>query len=140
MRGYLLETCVIFEATRPRLSTRVRAWILAKAPEQLFLSVVSITEIEQGIASLDQAGKAKTLKAWLQDEVLPDFEDRIFNVDASLAVRWGQLLGEGRRSGKPPPLMDALLAATALEHDLAVVTRNVGDFSRYGLGLVNPWQ
>ena len=62
MRGYLLDTCVIFEATRPRPSTRVRDWILAKAPEQLFLSVVSITEIEQGIASLDQAGKAKTLK------------------------------------------------------------------------------
>ncbi|MFT3790570.1 MAG: type II toxin-antitoxin system VapC family toxin [Rudaea sp.] len=140
IRGYLLDTCVISEATRPRASTKVRAWIRATAPESLFLGVATLAEIEQGIAALDDAGKARKLSAWLRDEVLPDFDGRILDVDPAVAARWGRLLGEGKRVGQPRPLMDALLAATAIEHGLSFVTRNVADFSRFDLDIVNPWQ
>lgn len=140
MRGYLLDTCVISEATRLHASAKVRTWIRATSPENLFLSVVSLGEVEQGIAALDDAGKAKKLKTWLQDEVLPDFDGRIIDVDPAVATRWGRLLGEGKRSGQPRPLMDALLAATALEHELALVTRNVDDFAGFDIEIINPWQ
>lgn len=140
MSGYLLDTCVISEATRPRASAKVGHWIRATSPEHLFLSVANLAEIEQGITTLDDTGKAKKLKAWLRDEVLPEFDGRIIGVDPAVAVRWGRLLGEGRRNSKPRPLMDALLAATALEHELVLVTRNVPDFSPFGLDILNPWQ
>ncbi len=140
MRGYLLDTCVVSEATRPRPSAKVRDWIRATLPERQFLSVVTLTEIEQGIATLDNAGKAVKLRDWLQNEVLPGFEGRIIDVDPNVAVRWGRLVGDGRRAGQPPPVMDALLAATALEHGLSLVTRNVADFMCFNLELVNPWQ
>lgn len=140
MRGYLLDTCVVAEATRPHASAKVGHWISTTLPERLFLSVASLAEIERGIAALDNAGKAKKLKAWLHDEVLPDFDDRIIDVDPAVASRWGRLLGEGRRAVQPRPLMDALLAATTLEHELSLATRNVADFSRFDLEIVNPWQ
>lgn len=140
MRGYLLDTCVISEATRPRASAKVGHWIRATSAEHLFLSVASLAEIEQGIVALDDAGKAKKLKAWLRSEVLPDFDGRIIDVDRDVAVRWGRLLGEGRRVGQPRPLMDALLAATAIEHELSLVTRNVADFSHFDLDIINPWR
>ena len=139
MRGFLLDTCVISEATRPHASAKVRAWIRAALPERLFISVANLAEIEQGIAALGDAGKANKLQAWLRDEVLPNFESRIISVDPSVATRWGRLLGEGRRSGQPRPLMDALLAATALEHGLSLVTRNVKDFADFNIEMVNPW-
>lgn len=139
MRGYLLDTCVISEATRPHASTKVRAWICATLPERMFLSVANLAEIEQGIAALGDVGKAKKLNAWLRDEVLPDFVGRIINVDPSVATRWGRLLGDGRRSGQPRPLMDTLLAATALEHGLSLVTRNVKAFADFDIEVVNPW-
>ena len=139
MGGYLPDTCVISEATRPHASAKVSAWIRATLPERMFLSVANLAEIEQGIATLDDVGKAKKLKAWLRDEVLPNFDARIINVDPSVATRWGRLLGEGRRSGQPRPLMDALLAATAIEHGLSLVTRNVKDFAGFDIKIVNPW-
>lgn len=140
MRGYLLDTCVISEATRPRASAKVGQWIRTTLPERLFLSVASVAEIEQGIAALDDAGKARKLKAWLHGEILPDFDGRILDVDPTVAARWGRILGEGRRAGQPRPLMDALLSATALEHELTLVTRNVADFSSFDLDILDPWQ
>lgn len=140
MHGYLLDTCVISEATRQRPSAKVHAWIRTTLPEHQFLSVVSLAEIEQGIVALGDAGKARKLKTWLRNQLLPEFEGRILDVNSTVATRWGRLLGEGRRSGQPRPVMDALLAATALEHELSLVTRNVADFAPFNLDIVNPWQ
>lgn len=140
MRGYLLDTCVISEATRRRPSANIHAWIRATLPERQFLSVVNLAEIEQGIAALGDAGKTRKLRTWLHDHLLPDFDGRILDVDPAVASRWGRLLGEGKRSGQPRPVLDALLAATALEHDLTLVTRNVADFAPFDLDIVNPWQ
>jgi toxin FitB len=140
MRGFLLDTCVISESTRPRAAAKVMRWLDARAPESLFLSVVSVTELEQGIARLDGSPQARKLDSWLTQSVLPQFETRVLDVDIPVARRWGRLLGGGKRRGEPPPVVDALLAATAIEHALTFVTRNVADFERFDLHLFNPWQ
>lgn len=140
MRGFLIDTCVVSEPTRARPSEKVRAWLDATAAESLFLSVATLSELERGIAALGGDAKARKLERWMNQEVLTQFESRILDVDRHVARRWGLLLGEGQRKGRPPALVDALLAATALEYGLALVTRNVADFARFGMEIVNPWQ
>jgi predicted nucleic acid-binding protein len=140
MGGFLLDTCVISESTRARPTPKVIRWLDARAPESLFLSVVSVTELEQGIARVDSSVQARKLETWLSESVLPQFESRVLDVDVPVARRWGRLLGSGKRRGEPPPIVDALLAATAIVHELTLVTRNVADFDRFDLHLLNPWQ
>ncbi|MGA9341727.1 MAG: type II toxin-antitoxin system VapC family toxin [Rhodanobacteraceae bacterium] len=140
MRGFLLDTCVISESTRPRGSDRVRSWLDARATDSLFLSVISIGEIEKGIAQLGAKAAAGKLAKWLQHIVIPQFESRILDVDRAVATRWGRVSGVARRGGTSLPVVDALIGATALEHDLTLVTRNVADFAPLGIQIVNPWQ
>lgn len=140
MRGFLLDTCVVSESTRPRPSPRVLAWLAARPAESLYLSVVTIGELEQGIAQAGLDTRALRLGKWLRDVVVPQFELRVLGVDFAVATRWGRLSGAARVAGKPLPLIDALLAATALEYELAIVTRNVADFDRMNVEMVNPWQ
>lgn len=139
MRGFLLDTCVISESTRRRPSSGVLAWLAAKPAESLYLSVVTIGELEQGIAQSGPGARATRLGKWLREVVVPQFESRVLDVDFATASRWGRLLGTARRAGKPLPLVDALLGATALEHDLAIVTRNVADFDRMNVEVIDPW-
>ncbi len=140
MRGFLLDTCVISDATQVRPSARVTAWLDSKSAESLFLSVISIGEIEQGIAHLGVGARARKLAAWLSDAILPRFESRILGVDQAVALRWGRMRGVAMRAGRPLMLVDSLIAATALEHELTVVTRNTKDFAALEIPLVNPWQ
>ncbi len=140
MRGFLLDTCVISESTRPLPAAKVIRWLGARAPESLFLSVVSVAELEQGIARVDTPATARKLEIWLTESVLPQFESRVLDVDLPVARRWGRLLGSGKRRGEPAPVVDSLLAATALEHELTLVTRNVAHFGRFDLNVFNPWQ
>jgi predicted nucleic acid-binding protein len=140
MRGFLLDTCVISESTRPRPSPEVLAWLEAKPAESLYLSVLTIGELEQGIAQLGTDARAARLATWLRDVVVPQFDLRILDVDRVTATRWGRLIGTARRAGRQLPVVDTLLGATALAHDLAIVTRNVADFIPLGAQVVNPWQ
>ena len=140
MRGFLLDTCVVSEPTRPRASTKVIGWLDARGIDNLFISVVTIAELEQGIAYLGDGARARKVEAWLADSVLPQFESRLLHVDLRVAQRWGRLLGESKRAGKPAPAVDAILAATAMEHDLTLATRNVADFREFDLRIFNPWQ
>jgi predicted nucleic acid-binding protein len=140
MRGFLLDTCVVSEATRARASTKVVGWLDARGIDNLFISVVTVAELEQGIAHLGDGARARKVETWLAESVLPQFESRLLDVDIRVARRWGRLLGSARRKGKPFPVVDAILAATAIEHDLALVTRNVADFRDFDLRIINPWQ
>ena len=140
MRGFLLDTCVVSETTRARASAKVLAWLGARGIDRLFISVVTVAELEQGIAHLGAGARARKVETWLAESVLPQFESRILDVDMRVARRWGRLLGSAKRTGTPVPAVDAIVAATALEHDLALVTRNVADFRAYDLQIVNPWQ
>jgi predicted nucleic acid-binding protein len=140
MRGFLLDTCVVSETTRTRPSAKVIGWLEARGIDNLYISVITVGELEQGIAHVGGGPRARKVETWLADSVLPQFESRILDVGIRVAQRWGRLVGSAKRTGSPVPSVDAMIAATALEHDLTLVTRNVGDFKDFDLRIVNPWQ
>ena len=134
--SYLLDTNVLSELARPRPDARVVRWFRGVPDESLHVSVLTLGEIRAGIERLPAGTKRERLRVWLEIELRGWFEERLLNVDASVADRWGRLVGESRR---PIPAVDALLAATALRHGLRLVTRNVADFAIDGLEVVDPW-
>ena len=106
----------------------------------MHLSVFALGEIRKGIASLT-AGKRRTeLEAWLDTDLRLRFAGRILPVNADVADRWGQLSAAMKRQGTLIPILDAVLAATALHHDLVVASRNVRDFRNAGVPILNPWE
>ena len=137
---YLLDTNVISELKRPRPDEQVLGWMAAMNPADLFLSVVSIGEIAQGIEKLSMTnpGKAQAVESWLAT-LRSSFADRILTVDAEIADRWGRLNGQALRAGQQPRLSDNLLMATALTLGLVLVTRNIKDFADGPVTLLNPW-
>lgn len=136
--SYLLDTNVILEHSRPRPNAQVLAWLRTLPIEEQFLSVLSVGEIRNGVERLVDERKRERLRRWLERDLQDLFGDRLLAVTAMIADRWGRLRAEVRRS---VPTIDSLLAATALHHDLRLVTRNEGDFSQFpGLVVVNPWR
>jgi predicted nucleic acid-binding protein len=135
---FLLDTNVLSELRRrARTHPKVAAWADAVPASDLFLSAITILEIEAGtllLARRDQT-QAAVLQAWIDDKVLPAFSGRILPVDTAVAQRCAHLHVPDRRAER-----DALIAATALVHRLAVVTRNVADFQPMGVDLLNPWE
>ncbi|MDO8380317.1 type II toxin-antitoxin system VapC family toxin [Phenylobacterium sp.] len=135
---FVLDTNVISELRRPaRADPHLLAWASGTPTSRLFLSAITLLEIEMGvlrIARRDQA-QGRLLRAWIDDQILPTFEDRILAIDAAVARRCAQLHVPDPRSER-----DALIAATALVHGMTVVTRNVADFAPMGVALLNPWQ
>jgi toxin FitB len=136
--SYLLDTNVISEHSRPRPNAQVLAWLRALPIEEQFLSALSVGEIRNGVERLADKRKRERLRLWLERDLHELFGDRLLAVTALIADRWGRLRAEVRRS---VPTIDSLLAATALQHDLRLVTRNEQDFKGYpGLVVVNPWK
>lgn len=133
---FLIDTMVLSELRLRQRDPGVVAWISRQRPEHCFLSVVSIGEIERGIARkrASDAGFAEQLAGWL-DQLLRLYGDRLLPVDVGVARRWGLLSAEIGHGGA-----DLLIAATALERGLTVVTRNLRDFEPTGVAILNPWQ
>lgn len=132
---FLIDTMVLSELRRRERDPGVVAWISSQRHDDCFLSVVSIGEIERGIARKRPVdpGFALQLAGWL-DQLLRFYDDRLLPVDVGVARRWGQLSAEiGHHSA------DLLIAATALEHGLTVVTRNLRHFTPTGVSTLNPW-
>ena len=139
MNGYLLDTNVPSEFSRDRPETRVVAWLKAQPPTILYLSAVTIGEIRKGLVVLPQGRRRTDLKAWFHTDLLVWFRNRILPVTDSIADRWGVLEGQCQLKGTPLNTADGMIAATALEHDLTLVTRNVRDFAGLGVVLLSPW-
>jgi predicted nucleic acid-binding protein len=133
---YLLDTMVLSELRKKKCDSGVIEWLSDKADQELFISVVSVGEITKGIAQQDKRDQAfaKKLRQWL-DKLLLVYSERILPVDISIARRWGELSVLAQNSG-----VDILLAATALEHNLTVVTRNEKHFVTLGVKIINPWR
>lgn len=139
---YLLDTNVISEPTRKKPSAKVIAWFKETPPESLYLSVITIGEIEQGIAGLRTKGeiqRAEKTQAWLEEEMLANFVGRILALDQPLLRLWGNITGVAAAKGRPTPVLDSLLGATALHHRMTLVTRNTGDIEGLGVSRLNPW-
>ena len=134
--SYLIDTNVLSELRRKTPSAGVAAWISQRPPATLYISVLTLGEIRKGIDALaDRARKIKLID-WLETELPAFFTGRILPVDAQVADRWGRMLAA---AGRPLPAIDRLLAATALAHDLILVTRNVKDYAGLGLQIIDPW-
>jgi len=135
---YLLDTCVVSELAKPEPDAAVTAWLEPIPEASLFLSVLTLGEIRKGVELLDPGPRRERIEAWLH-RLTTTFSRRLLPVDVAVAERWGVVSAEARRGGRPRPPVDSLLAATALCHDLALVTRNVADFAGTGARVVNPW-
>lgn len=140
MSGFLLDTNIPSELTRSRPEPRVTAWLQATGGEELYLSVITLGEIRKGFTILPERSRRLQLERWLEEELHPWFAGRILPVDEAVAERWGALDRERQLQGAPLNTADGLIAATALEHGLIMVTRNVRDFARLGVDILNPWE
>ena len=139
-RGWLLDTNVVSEMRKGKRADRnVAAWAQSVPPIACFLSVVSVAEIRFGIVRVPDPGFRAELEAWLQDGVRVWFGERLLRVDENVLMQWRRLAWEGKAANYTYSQPDALIAATALAHGLAVVTRNTADFDRAGIPLLNPW-
>jgi predicted nucleic acid-binding protein len=134
--GFLLDTCVLFETRKRRPDAGLIEFLSNADAAQLFLSVLTLGEMRKGIAKkrLTDAKAARQIAEWAA-RIETDFADRILPADIAVARLWGDLSAKART-----PIIDTLIAATALVHGLTVVTRNVKDFVASGAPLVNPWR
>jgi len=137
---FLLDTNVISElrkAKTGKINPNVKAWAECVLPNDLFLSVITLLELEMGIGLIERRDgtQAALLRSWLNQFVLPAFDGRILAVDTAVALCCGKLHVPDPRSDR-----DALIAATALTHKMTVVTRNVDDFKPTGVSILNPWE
>ena len=139
MSGFLLDTNVVSGLRKARPNSGLLDWIDAVDELSLYLSAVSVGELRIGVEMQTDAKKRSDLATWLSSELIPRFEGRILAFDLGVAERWGRIEGRARRGSGKLPVIDALIAATALHHDLTLVTNNEGDFSRTGVAIVNPW-
>ena len=137
---FVLDTNVVSElrkANTGKADANVVAWANSVLPASLFLSVISILELEMGILLIERRDQeqGKMLRNWLENQVLPTFEERILVVDTAVARQCARL-----HVPDPCSERDALIAATALVHGMTVVTRNVDDFKPTGIAVLNPWE
>lgn len=136
---YLLDTCVLSELVKPRPDPSLIAWVDQQDESELCLSVLTLGELRKGVEGLDDGRKRSRLAQWLEHELKPRFADRLLGVDADVAERWGIVSAQARKKGMAVPVIDGLIAATALVHGLTVVTRNVPDIQASGAPVFNPW-
>jgi predicted nucleic acid-binding protein len=135
--GWLVDTNVISELRRRDPDANVRAWFAQRPATELYLSVLTLGEIRKGVEALADSGRRTVLREWLERELPVFFAARLLPIDAGVAHQWGQLLAE---AGRSLPAIDSLLAATALHHNLVLVTRNLKDFAGLPVQVLNPWE
>jgi toxin FitB len=135
----LLDTCVLSELRHPKGHPGVRRAVAALHDEELFLSVISIGEILKGISLWAEGPRKHALAGWL-NTLERDYGDRILSVDRDICRRWGELTARAQRAGRVVSATDGLIAATALHHNLQVMTRDTADFEPTGVLIFDPWR
>jgi predicted nucleic acid-binding protein len=137
--GFLLDANVVYELVKPKPDEKVRRWIEEADESILFLSVLTLGEIRNGVQRLRSGQRRGRLESWLQVDLPLRFQDRILPIGAAIADRWGRASAIAAARGKPVPVVDGLLAATAIHHNLTLATRNSADVSGTGVTTLNPW-
>jgi toxin FitB len=140
MSGYLLDTNCVSELVRVTPEPRVMEWMDAADEGLLYLSVLTLGEIRKGVASLAQGRRRTHLEVWLNVDLQTRFSGKILPIDDAVADRWGLLAAQAKGRGVSLPIIDGLLAATALHYNLTVVSRNTKDFSNTQVPVLNPWE
>lgn len=138
--SYIFDTNVISELVAFQPDHKVIRWIESVDPNQVFLSVLTIGELKKGIAKLSVSKRKEALERWLEEDLLVRFEDHILPIDTQTMLLWGSMVAQLEAAGRPIPVADALLAATAKQYGYTLVTRNAAHFAHSGILLHNPWQ
>ena len=140
MIGWLLDTNVVAELASPHGEARVQAWAASQDEGRLYLSILTLGEYEKGLHNLPVASTARPRIEAALDALEARFAGRLLSVSDVVVRRWGAISGAVKRAtGHSPPVIDTMLAASALEHDLYLVTRNVRDVQHSGAAVFNPW-
>ena len=139
MSGWLIDTNVISELRRPRPSRKVVDFLENAPIGRLFVSTVTIVEIRKGIELTSDAARRSEIGRWLEHEMRPMFEGRVLELTEDVLLRWLHIVDGGRKRRHTFSYPDVLIAATAVQHSLTVVTRNVGDFELTGAAVLDPW-
>lgn len=137
--NYLLDTCLLSELRKPAPDAGVVAWVSDINESQLFISVLTLGEIQKGIAKLEKGRRKNAFQHWLESDLVSRFEGRVLPLGLDMALEWGLLSATAEEQGRPAPVVDALLAVTAIAHNLTLVTRNDKDFSGLPVKVLNPW-
>lgn len=144
--SYLLDTCILSKLRKicKQPDIKLEDWIKKYNESSYFISALTIGEIQSGISKLnlkknEEKQKRLILEDWLHEELIPRFDNRILGIDVEIVLTWGRLLGESKQRGVIIPVVDGLIAATAIVHNLTVVTENINDFIETGARLFNPW-
>jgi predicted nucleic acid-binding protein len=137
--GWLLDTNVLSELRRPKPDRRVVAFVASQPLEDLFISAVTLAEIRFGIEMVADAQRRADLVDWLSGKVRPLFEQRVLQVSEDVMLKWRLMVEDGRRAGHTFSQPDLIIAASAAHYGLTVVTRDVSDFERAKVPVLNPW-
>lgn len=137
--SWLIDTDALSESTRPNPDPSVRRWFAAHGDSALYLSAITLGELYKGAKRLPESRRRTRLSEWIELDLKKRFSDRILPVDLEVAEIWGQICADAERRGRELPVVDSLIAATALHHGMIVVTRNVAHFSLAGVPVENPW-
>lgn len=141
MNGWLLDTNVIAELAKPQGTVRVQEWAAAQDETLLFISIVTLGEYEKGLHNVHPDSPLRPRIAAAIAALEIRFADRMLALTDAIVRRWGVISGSVKRqTGQTPPVIDTLLAATAIEHDLTLVTRNIRDVQHSGATVFNPWE
>jgi hypothetical protein len=140
LKGWLLDTNVVAALINPNGAPSVKEWARDQAEDSFFISILTLAEYDKGIHNLAPDHTDRPRYKAARDALAMRFKDRILGVGNPVVLAWGRLSGEIRRtSGHPPPVIDTMLAATAIEHELYLVTRNTKDVSATGAVVFDPW-
>ena len=136
---YLLDTCLLSELVKPEPQRSVTEWMGERQSTELFASALTLGELHRGVAKKAQSKRRSELETWLQDLEV-SFENQLLPFTLETGRIWATMSAQAEAQGRPLAVMDSLIAATALEHGLTLVTRNVSDFALTGVSLLNPWE
>jgi len=136
---YLLDTNIISEFISKKPNPNVIEFIESLDEKDIFLSVITLGEIKFGIQKVKIVEKRERLSAWLNHDLLDRFENRIVDITLDVMLNWGEMNEFLRKTGKPMPIMDSLIASTCLTYDFILITRNEKDFEFCNLNIINPF-
>ena len=136
---YLADTCVLSELLRKNPEPKVVRW-MDERELMTHLSVLTLGELQKGVAKLPDSKRKEQIQTWIDRNLLERFDGRIIPVDSEIASTWGRITGEAESQGRKLPVIDSLIAATAVSRNLIVVTRNMQDLTGCGAHVINPWE